>query len=346
LARSLQIENVWIKDESHRFRLNAFKVLGASYALANALSSKLGFENETPSFEKLRSPSVGTKLKDITVITATDGNHGRAVAWFAKQIGCNAIVYMPENTSPARIHSVKAHGATTRIIDGNYDDAVRAASSDAEKNNWLLIQDTSWKGYEQVPAQIMQGYLTLAVEALEQLGGDTPTHVFVQCGVGSFAASMQACFIEQYGHEQCPFFGVVEPATTACFYHSMKENDGHPAAVTGNLDTIMAGLACGEPSILAWEILRNYADTFIACQDSIAIKGMQILGNPLKGDERIISGESGAVTLGLLVHLRTHLINEEITAALRLNSRSRVLLISTEGDTDPEAYRKIVCGEK
>lgn len=345
LARSIQIEKIWIKDESYRFGLNAFKVLGASYALAHALSAKLDVQDEQAGFEMFRSQSLRRKLQDITVITATDGNHGRALAWSAEQIGCKAVIYIPKNASPARIRVIKALGADICIINGNYDDAVHAASSAAAENHWLLIQDTSWENYEEIPIRIMQGYLTLAVEALEQLDGETPTHIFVQCGVGSFAAAMQSFFIERYGSQNSPFFVVVEPAKAACFFQSMRENKNHPVVVAGKLDTIMAGLACGEPSILAWEILRNHADAFIACHDSIAIKGMQTLGNPLQGDDRIISGESGAVTLGLLIHLRTHLLQEQITDALQLNSHSRILLISTEGDTDPESYRKIVWGE-
>jgi diaminopropionate ammonia-lyase len=345
LAQSLQLKNIWIKDESYRFNLNAFKVLGAGYALAHALSVKLGIDDEVPSFEMFRSQSARSKLRDITVITATDGNHGRAVAWSAQHMGCKAVIYMPKHTSPARIRNIESHGATVRIIDDNYDAAVRAASSDAEQNDWMLIQDTSWTGYERIPFRIMQGYLTIAVEAMEQLDGCIPTHIFLQCGVGSFAASMQAYFIERYGDNRCPFSAIVEPARAACFHHSMRENTGSPVTINGDLDTIMAGLACGEPSILAWEILKNHADAFISCRDSIAIKGMRTLGIPLSGDPRIISGESGAVTLGLLVHLRTHLLNDDVTEALQLNSHSRVLLISTEGDTDPEAYRKIIGGE-
>jgi diaminopropionate ammonia-lyase len=344
LARSLQIDKIWIKDESYRFNLNAFKVLGASYALARALHEMLGLEEDALRFEMFRSRPVRCNLRDITVITATDGNHGRALAWSAKQMGCNAVIYLPRGTAPARIQVIKAHGATTRIIDGNYDDAVRAASRDADENDRLLVQDTSWRGYEQIPTWIMQGYLTIAAEVEDQLDGAAPTHVFVQCGVGSLAASMQAFLAERCGIDRSPLFAVVEPTRAACFYRSMLQEDGRPAAVTGNLVTIMAGLACGEPSILAWEILKNHTHAFIACGDSFAIKGMQTLGNPLRGDERIISGESGAVTLGLLVHLRTHLLNDPITDALHLDSHSRVLLISTEGDTDPESYRKIVWG--
>jgi diaminopropionate ammonia-lyase len=345
LARSLQVDKIWIKDESYRFGLNAFKVLGASYALTQVLSKTLGMEDDTPRFEMFQSQPVRRTLRDITVITATDGNHGRALAWSAKQLGCNSVIYMPTGAAPSRVRAIKAHGARIRIIDGNYDDAVSAAYLDARNNNWLLVQDTSWQGYEQIPTWIMQGYLTIAAEAEEQLGGAVPTHIFVQCGVGSLAAAMQAFLVERCGVDRGPFFTVVEPTHAACFYHSLLQENGRPAAVTGDLDTIMAGLACGKPSVLAWEILKNHAGAFIACGDSIAIKGMQTLGSPLRGDERIISGESGAVTLGLVVHLRTHLLNDPITEALRLDSHSRVLLLSTEGDTDPESYRRIVWGE-
>jgi len=344
LAETLGVAHIWIKDESYRFGLKAFKVLGGTHALAHIVAERLGLSAAKLSFDLFKSPDVKERLGDVTFVTATDGNHGRGVAWAAQQLDCHAVIYLPRGVAQARYEAIKEHGADTFIIDGNYDDAVHLAAEQAEKHGWTLVQDTAWHGYEEIPTKIMQGYLTILHETLEQLNGAVPTHVFVQCGVGSLAASLQAYLVELYGDTR-PLFNVVEPTRAACFYKSMAEYDGTPKKVTGPMDTIMAGLACGEPSTLAWAILQDYADVFIACPDYVTIKGMRLLGNPLPGDARIISGESGAVTLGLLVYLLEDPSYRAMAKALRLDSTSKVLLISTESDTDPAMYRKIVRGE-
>ncbi len=341
LATELKVQNIWIKDESFRFGLNAFKVLGASYALLCSLSEKFGAPVDQLSFESLQSEPYRSELRRTTVTTATDGNHGRAVAWAAKQAGCPAIVYMPRGSAAARIEAIRFSGAEVIVIDGNYDDAVELSRTEAEKYDRLLIQDSSWPGYEDIPTRIMQGYLTIMDEAIEQLGGELPTHVFIQCGVGSLAAALQAFLVEHFENAR-PLLAVVEPARAACFYESIRHPSGRPQKVTGEMDTIMAGLACGQPGILAWEILKDYADVFVTCQDSVSKKGMIKLGRPVGADPRIISGESGAVTLGLLELLRTHIGGVLMSKAIQLDEQARVLLISTEGDTDPEMYRKIV----
>jgi diaminopropionate ammonia-lyase len=187
----------------------------------------------------------------------------------------------------------------------------------------------------------MQGYLTMFDEALEQAGPEAPTHVFIQCGVGSLSGSLQGYLVEKYGDRR-PLLTVVEPTRAACYYRSIQAEDGKPHRVDGKLDTIMAGLACGDPSVIAWELLRDYADVFAACPDAVAATGMRVLGNPLAGDDRVISGESGAVTLGLVVNLLRHPELEAMKKDLNINSDARILLFSTEGDTDPELYRKIV----
>jgi len=343
LADMLGVSHIWIKDESHRFGLNAFKVLGATHGLAYLIAQRLEMNTQELSFDLLHAPSAKEKLAETTFVTATDGNHGRAVAWAAQQLGCKAVVYLPKGTATARYESIKAHGAQTFIIDGTYDDAVKQAIGQAQKQGWILLQDTAREGYEEIPLKIMQGYLTILHEALEQLEGEIPTHVFVQCGVGSLAAASQAYLCELFGDER-PLFAVVEPARAACFYEPMATRRRTPQKLSGNLNTIMAGLACGEPSTLAWEILRDYADVFVACPDIVAMRGMRILGNPLQGDYRVISGESGAVTLGLLASVCVQPSCQKIAKALRLNESSKVLLLSTEGDTDPSMYRKIVWG--
>jgi diaminopropionate ammonia-lyase len=344
LADMLQIADIWVKDESYRFGLNAFKVLGAIHGLAYLVAHRLKVNAQELCFDLLNARSTKERLADTTFVTATDGNHGRAVAWAAQQLGCNAVVYLPKGTSVARYEAIRAHGAQVLVIEGNYDDAVQQAAEHAQKHGWILVQDTAREGYEEIPVKIMQGYLTILHEALEQLEGEIPTHVFVQCGVGSLAAATQAYLFELFGQVR-PIFAVVEPTRAACFYESMSAHDRRPKKLRGNLDTIMAGLACGEPSTLAWKILRDYADVFVACPDYVAMRGMRILGNPLQGDDRVISGESGAVTLGLLTLVLGQESCRHIAGALRLNETSKVLLLSTEGDTDPDMYRKIVWGE-
>jgi diaminopropionate ammonia-lyase len=338
LAHMLQVANIWIKDESYRFGL------GAIHGLAYLVAHQLDKNAQELSFDLLNARSTTERLAGTTFVTATDGNHGRAVAWAAQQLGCNAVVYLPKGASAARYEAIKGHGAQVSIIQGNYDDAVQLAVENAQKHGWILVQDTAREGYEEIPAKIMQGYLTILHEALEQLKGEIPTHVFVQCGVGSLAAATQAYLFELFGDTR-PIFAVVEPIRAACYYESMSARVRTPRKIRGNLDTIMAGLACGEPSTVAWKILRDYADVFVACPDYVAVRGMRILGNPLHGDDRVISGESGAVTLGLLAVVLEQASCRQIAEALSLDETSRVLLLSTEGDTDPSMYRKIVWGE-
>jgi len=341
LALSLKVDTIRIKDESFRFGLNAFKVLGASHAIAALLAEHAGIPDKDLSFNSLKRTRAARGFGAMTLVTATDGNHGRAVAWAARELGCKAVVFMPRGTVFSRFQAIEALGAKTSIIDGTYDDAVHLAADKAKKFGWFLVQDTAREGYEKIPLRIMQGYLTILTEALEQLQGETPTHVFAQCGVGSFAAALQAHLANLFGRNR-PVFAVVEAEKAACFYQSMVKGNSDPCKVEGDMDTIMAGLACGEPSTPAWEILRRYADVFLACDDSVAIKGMQLLGRPLPGDDRIISGESGAVTTGLIHYLRKAPAFEEISNVLGIDPRSRILLISTEGDTDPDMYRKIL----
>ncbi len=344
LARFLGVKDIRVKDESVRFNLGAFKALGASYALSWAVAERLDLPVDQLSFAALMNTHLKEQVSQITCITATDGNHGRAVAWLAKQLGCKAVVYMPKGSSPARFRNIQEFGAEVSIIDGNYDDAVRLAEKHALEKGWLLIQDTAKPGYEQIPLRIMQGYMTMFNEALEQMGDNKPTHVFAQCGVGSFSGACQAYLAERFG-EHRPVFTVVEPINAACYYESMVRGNGKPHVIRGSLETIMAGLACGEPNPLGWEILRDYADIFISCPDEVAMTGMRVLGNPLQGDQRIVSGESGAVTLGLLYRILRNQGYAPLTDALDLNEASSILLFSTEGDTDPEMYRKILSGE-
>lgn len=346
LAEYLGIGRLFVKDESHRFGLNAFKVLGASYAIGRYLAKILDRDITDLSYEELRSDAVRKQLGDITFTTATDGNHGRAVAWTARQLGQKAVVYMPKGSDPVRLNNIQALGAEATITDLNYDDAVRLSERQAKEHGWVIVQDTAWPGYEDIPTWIMQGYATLAVEALEQMraqGTVAPTHVFLQAGVGSFAGGVLGFLASSLGNGM-PKVVIAEPERANCIYTSARIGDGRPHAVTGDLDTLMAGLACGEPNTISWELLRDYGSAYVSCPDYLAATGMRVLATPLKGDPVIISGESGAVTTGLL-----HLLMESATdkaLSLRreigLGSDSIVLLVSTEGNTSPRAFRDAV----
>ena len=343
LAKMLGIKGVYLKDESYRFGLNAFKVLGGSFAMAKYMADKLGKDISELPYEKLISDEVRNELGDITFFTATDGNHGRGVAWTANKLKQKSVVYMPKGSSLIRLNNIKAEGAKASITELNYDDAVRLATEDAAKVGGLVVQDTAWEGYEDIPAWIMQGYGTMAKEAVEQLseyGVERPTHVFIQAGVGSLAGAVQGYMAAKF--EDCPITVVVEADKADCFYKSAEAGDGKPRFVGGDMQTIMAGLACGEPNTIGFEILKNYSEAFISAPDWVSAKGMRILGNPLVGDEKVISGESGAVTTGTLVSIMQDESLAELRKALKLDENSKVLLISTEGDTDPDKYRSIV----
>ena len=344
LAKHLGVAGVYVKDESYRFGLNAFKVLGGSFSIGKYLAKRLGKDISELSYEKLTSEEARKKLGDITFITATDGNHGRGVAWTATQLNQKSIVYMPKGSSLTRLENIRKEGAEASITEFNYDDAVRLAASQAKENGWVMVQDTAWEGYEEIPTWIMQGYGTMASEALEQLRElniEKPTHIFVQAGVGSLAGAVQGYFASVF-KDECPITVIVEADEADCLYRSVVAGDGKTRAVTGDMPTIMAGLACGEANTIGWEVLKSYSSTFVSCPDWVSANGMRMLGNPIKEDKKIISGESGSVTSGLLNAIMTNDDMKELREQLKLDQNSRVLLFSTEGDTDPDKYRKIV----
>lgn len=281
------------------------------------------------------------QLGDLTFVTATDGNHGRGVAWTAGILGYKSVVYMPKGSALERLENIRALGAEASITELNYDDTVRLAGAAAEENGWVFVQDTSWPDYEKIPGWIMEGYTTMGHEIAEQLGGERPTHLLLQAGVGAMAGAMTAYFADRYGDE-APVVIVVEPDKADCIYRTAQADDGSIHAVKGSLSTIMAGLACGEPCTIGWDVLHAHADHFLSVSDEIAAKGMRILGNPLPGDPAIVSGESGAVTLGVIAELMQSESLRPLREALNLDANAKVLCISTEGDTDHAYYRKIV----
>ena len=344
LASELGVGGVYVKDESKRFGLNAFKAVGASYAIAKYLAGRLGMDVSELPCDVLTSSEVRDRLGSVTFATTTDGNHGRAVAWTARMLRQNAVVYMPKGSSKMRYDAIAAEGARVTIRDVNYDESVRLTAEEADRNGWVVVQDTAWPGYEEIPLWIMQGYGAIASEALEQLRGGghgCPTHVFAQAGVGSLAGAVQGFFRAAFG-AGCPKVVVAEASKADCFYRSALAGEGRPIAVTGDMDTLMAGLACGEANTIAFGILRDHASAFVSCPDYVAARGMRMLGNPLAGDPPVCSGESGAVTAGLLSFIAKSGGLSDMKRALGLGKDSVILLFSTEGDTDPERYRSIV----
>ncbi|MCL2007592.1 MAG: diaminopropionate ammonia-lyase [Treponema sp.] len=343
LAAFLGIKSIYIKDESFRFGLNAFKVLGSSYAIANYIAEQSGHKLAELDFRMPLSPEIKEKTGDITFYTATDGNHGRGVAWAANILKQKSIVLMPKGSSPNRLNIIQNEGAEAYITELNYDDTVRLAVKKASEDpNGVVIQDTAWAGYEEIPGRIMQGYSTLVCEAHAQLkcaGIERPTHVFIQAGVGSFAGTVIGIFKNQFP-DNPPITVVIEASAADNLYNSCVL--GELVVKKGDLLTIMAGLSCGEGNIISWEILKNHADFFVSAPDRVAAKGMRLLSAPFTGDERVISGESGAVSSGLLYALLKDNEYRDFADALGLNSDSVVLLFSTEGDTDPDMYRSIV----
>lgn len=342
LAGYLGVAKVFVKDESHRFGLNAFKGLGGSYCLGKYVADKLGRDISELSYEKIRSGPIREALGDLTFVTATDGNHGRGIAWAAAKLGFKSVVYMPKGSSAERLSNIRALGAEASITDVNYDDTVRYAKTQADRNGWILVQDTAWEGYETIPGWIMEGYTTMGQEIVGQLEGEKPTHIFLQAGVGAMAGAMTGFFVDYYGAQDGPIITIVEPERADCIFRTAEAHDGCRHVVTGDLDTMMAGLACGEPCTIGWDILNGYADDFVSLPDYVAAKGMRVLGNPLVGDDRVISGESGAVTLGLAFEVLHKPGLLSLKKELGLDQSSRILCISTEGDTDQENYRRIV----
>ena len=338
LAENLGIKAAFIKDESSRFGLKAFKGLGGSYAVFRAVCDRLGLDYRETSFSELQSDKVHRQIAELHFVTATDGNHGKGVAWAAAKLGCHAHVYLPKGSVQARAQAIRDIGNTEAVItEWGYDDTVRYAAKLADEQGWVLIQDTSWPGYEDIPRAIIQGYTTMCREASEQLEelGLAPTHVFLQAGVGAMAGGVLGWLRNRYPDSDLTA-AIVEPTEAACIFESVAAADGkmHPAAGSGR--TIMAGLNCGEVCPLTWPILRCQADAWFSCPDQVAIQGMRLLN---RAD--VISGESGAVTAGL-ASLMAQDAFADVKQALKLNRDSVLLLFSTEGDTDPEAYREIV----
>ena len=346
LARALGLAQLLYKDERGRFArygLKSFKALGGAYAVANVLRQRVATATGAP-LASVRSRDLldGRHVavtRDATVTCATDGNHGRSVAWGAQLFGCRCVIFVHEHVSQGRRDAIARYGAEVREVPGTYDDAVRAAAATAKAEGWTVVSDTSYPGYRDIPVDVMHGYGVMAAEIEAQIaerGLEPPTHVFVQAGVGALAAATCAHFWLHWGARR-PQCVVVEPLQADCVYRSLEA--GRPVVVGGALDTVMAGLACGEVSELAWDILRTGCDAAIAVDDDLALAAVRRFASPVAGDPPIVAGETGAAGLAALLATRDH---ADLRATLRLDTSARVLLLGSEGDTDPQIYRQIV----
>jgi diaminopropionate ammonia-lyase len=292
------------------------------------------------------SDEVKAKLGDVTFISATDGNHGRGVAWTANKLKQKCVIHMPKGSAAERLENIRALGATADITNLNYDDAVRLSSQEADKNGWVLVQDTSWPGYEEIPVSIIRGYMTMLAEVDKQLGGAVPTHVFAQAGVGALSTAVVSYFVNRYGtygsagssDKGGPKLVIVEPNNAACIFETLTKTDGKIHAVSGDLKTIMAGLACGEPVTVGVDVLANSVDFVASVPDYVAAQGMRVLAN---ADPHIISGESGAATFGFAYEILSNPALSSIKTQLGIDENSKLFFLSTEGDTDRANYDEI-----
>ena len=338
LAAALGIRQLTIKDESTRLGLRAFKGVGGLYAVYRVLMDRAeSLDLPEASVSDFLSGTYRSVAQGVTVASATTGNHGRSVAFAAKLFGCRCVIYVPRATSRGRVDALEALGANVVRIDGSYDAAVERVEEDAAKENWIVVADTARPGHDYTALAIMHGYRVIADEVVRQYAGtELPTHVFVQTGVGGIAAAFCSHFWEVWGALR-PRFIVVESRHAACMLESAKA--GRTVIVDDASNTRLPGLAAGKPSSVAWEILRVGADDFVSIDDAAAFFAMRVLAFPRDGDSPIVAGEAGAAGLGALI---VALSKGDRGAALGLSESSRVLLVATEGATDPMTYVEIV----
>ncbi|TCP53487.1 diaminopropionate ammonia-lyase [Tamaricihabitans halophyticus] len=333
LATQLGLGKVWVKDESSRLGLPSFKILGASYAIYRALAERLGgIDSDWADIDQLRAAVAA--VRPLRLIAATDGNHGRAVAHMARLLDLASTIYVPAGMAASRIAAIESEGALVEVVDGDYDAAVRRSAQD-EGPAGLVVSDTSWPGYERIPSWVVEGYATIFDEiaaTLAEWGERSPSHVVVPVGVGALAAATIRHF-RGYGADN-PYILGVEPAAAACVLESLRA--GKEVTVPGPHTSIMAGLNCGTPSQVAWPLLRRGLDGVVAIADDRARDAMRALAAA-----GVVAGETGAAALGGLVEVLTG-PDAALRESWQLGPDSRVLLLCTEGVTDPEAYQRIV----
>lgn len=336
LAREAGVASIHIKDESERLGMNSFKALGGSYAVIclvlEVAARKLGIPVD---ISELQSPAVREIASGMTFGCATDGNHGKSVAAGARMVGAKAAIFVHSGVSEERVNAIAEYGAEMIRVDGTYDDSVAEAERKCAEMGWTVVSDTSWPGYERIPALVMQGYTAMLKEIVEALA-EKPTHVFIQAGVGGLAAAVAGYFDVFYGGGR-PCFVTVEPDRAACIFASAQA--GKLTKVDHTESTIMAMLECYEPSLVGWRILSRKADAFMTITEENAAETMRRLARPVDNDPPIVSGESGAAGLaGFLAIQRNPALREK----LGIDGSSRIFVINTEGATDRGRYEKIV----
>jgi diaminopropionate ammonia-lyase len=320
LAKEFNIEDIWIKDESSRLGVSSFKIVGVRYAMSDLLNR-------------------GVLKRGSIVACATDGNHGHAVARMARLSGLEAHVFVHAGTAPARIQAIANEGARVVPVDGNYDDSVRFASQEAQRNGWVIVSDTAWSGYDAIPRQIMAGYTVIMEEAVSDWGERIPDVVIVQAGVGGFLCAVVSWFCHKYGTSR-PYLISCESTEAACVLESVRA--GEPVTIPGKLNTMMAGLSAGRISSITFPILASALDACVALEDEWSANAMRLLAHPRSPDPAVVSGESGACGLAALLAI----LKDEDLAGLRkasgISPASVVMIINTEGATDPLNYSRIV----
>ncbi len=343
LASTLGIDKIWYKDESQRFHLKSFKALGGAYAVAKQLQQQILVQNGVVAdIDDLLSGAYSETVKQVVISCATDGNHGRSVAWGCQMFGCECVIYIHRDVTAGREQAMQELGAKVLRIDGNYDDSVKQADQDAKKYSRVIVSDTSYPGYDEIPRDVALGYTVMLAEAVQQMQPLKPTHVFIQAGVGGLAASVCAYFWELWSLER-PRFIVVEPEQANCLQQSAQA--GQPVVVQGDLETLMAGLSCGEVSMLAWQVLNHGADDFITISEDAVAPCMRLLakGTPtvdgIDGTPTIEAGESAVAGLAALIGV---IDDSDFADKLELNADSCVFVIGTEGATDPDLYRELI----
>lgn len=336
LAAASGVGAIHVKDEGQRLGLGSFKALGGAYAVIRlvleAAEARLGRQVDMAG---LHSPEVRQIAEGMTFACATDGNHGRSVAQGAQLVGARSAIFVHSGVSDERVAAIARFGAEMIRVAGSYDDSVKEAARVAEERGWTIVSDTSWPGYERIPGLVMQGYTALVREALRQIPAP-PTHVFIQAGVGGIAAAVAGHLAIALG-EKRPVFTVVDPARAACLFETARA--GYPVTVPHGEPTVMAMLECYEPSRVAWRILSRTADAFMTVDEEDAIAMMRRLADPAPGDPAVVSGESGGV--GLAGFLKA-VADPDMKAALSIGPDARILVVNTEGATDPGRYREIV----
>ncbi len=313
LSKELNLNKIYYKDESKRFDLKSFKALGGAYAVENITKGN----------------------KDITVSTATAGNHGRSVAWGAKRLGLKCKIFISENVSDARGKAMEALGADVVKVKGNYESSLIECIKQSSENNWQIVQDVAWKDYMLVPTLTMAGYSVMMKEIVDQINNEKITHIFLQAGVGGMAGAMVAGAARYL--ENIPIMIVVEPDSAACVMESIKS--GKIEKIDIVRESLMGGMSCGEPSLVPWEILKKSVNNCISLPDDDIGKAMKLFANASFGDDKIIAGENSAPGV---ISLIASCNDEKVKNKIKLNSNSNVLLIGCEGDTDQEMYQKLL----